>query len=104
MHIGVHITAGREGTASDLEAGSSGLRAGEGGCQEAHTAPATGGALGSWARYPWDERSGLELPSRLHEPQVEKGGEKLGQVLRSSRLPRGPRSLHDAVSLTLAPS
>lgn len=71
--IGVHITAGREGTASGQQAGSSGFRAGEGGCQGAHPAPATGGALGSWARDPWDKRFGLERPSRLGAPQVWEG-------------------------------
>lgn len=64
---------GKVGTTSGREAGSSGFRAGEGGCQGTHPTPATGGALGSGARDPWDKQSGLERPSRLGEPQVREG-------------------------------
>lgn len=47
---------------------------------------------------------GWSVPPGSLNCRSETGGEEIGQVLRSSRLPQGPRSLPDAASLTLAPS
>lgn len=70
--------------------------------REHHPAPAAGGALGSWAR----RLKGREAPAECTWDLVswgsEKGGERSGQVPPGSRLPRGPQSSPDAVSLTLA--